>query len=477
MAQQRILDFIRVLRNSDVRVSTSETLDAMHATKLLGYRDRRKLEDGLAAVLAKSSEEKEKFHYCFQQFFGAEFGEPATHTDEQNPNSTEDTVDNPAADDKKPETAPDNQDQGQQEGAENADDAHSDSDLLASLDSDNWQEIELMMEAAAEAVDVDNIQHFTQRGQYTRRLLERMGIGDLDEAILQRAGSSSGNSRQSASQLEAGREVLREMAKSRVERSYLLFANAESQQLRDRILSDSRISNIDSAQYQRMQELVHRICKRLVAQYSRKKYQRRRGQLNSGKTLRRNVSHQGILFDTYWRARKKDRPQVFAICDVSGSVSRYAIFLLTFLYSLNEVLPKVRAFVFSTQLGEVSELFAEHNIETALGLAMENWGRGSTDYGQALLDFKSLALADLRPNSTVIVLGDARNNHGRARVDILREVQRRCGRILWLNPEPESIWDTGDSVMSHYRSCCHRALECSSLKQLERAIAQLLQAH
>ena len=64
-----ITNFIRALRNAEVRVSTAETLDAMSAMELVGYKDKEHLKRSLSMVLPKTADEKETFAACFDQFF------------------------------------------------------------------------------------------------------------------------------------------------------------------------------------------------------------------------------------------------------------------------------------------------------------------------------------------------------------------------------------------------------------------------
>jgi uncharacterized protein with von Willebrand factor type A (vWA) domain len=218
------------------------------------------------------------------------------------------------------------------------------------------------------------------------------------------------------------------------------------------------------------------MARKLVAAYSRRRKVFRRGQLHVPRTMRRNMKYDDAIFDLHWKSVKTDQPKVFAICDVSGSVANYARFMLMFLYSLEEVLPKVRSFAFSSDLGEVSDLFARNDIDGAIALTLRQYGSGSTDYGQALADFRKLCLDDIDRRSTVIILGDARNNYGDARTDVLKEIYDRARRVIWLNPESRSIWNTGDSEMRHYSPYCHQVDECGTLTQLERVVSRLLQS-
>jgi uncharacterized protein with von Willebrand factor type A (vWA) domain len=181
------------------------------------------------------------------------------------------------------------------------------------------------------------------------------------------------------------------------------------------------------------------------------------------------------MFHTYWKRVKKEKPKLLAVCDVSGSVAAYAKFLLMFLYSLQDVLPQVRSFAFSSHLGEVSDLFDQYPLERAIELVNWRYG-GATDYGGSLEDFARLAMDDIDGNTTVIILGDARNNHGDPRLDILQDIYQRARQVIWLNPESRKVWGSGDSEMPRYQSACHFSAECNNLKQLERIVDQLLRS-
>jgi hypothetical protein len=165
-----------------------------------------------------------------------------------------------------------------------------------------------------------------------------------------------------------------------------------------------------------------------------------------------------------------------AICDVSGSVSRYSRFLLLFLYSLQEVIPRLRSFAFSSSLHEVTDLFQQLPLEDAMDAVLERYGLGSSDYGRSFADLETLALAAMDRKTTLIILGDARNNNGDARLDLLREFHLRAKQVIWLNPEDMNRWGSGDSEMLRYRSACSRVHSCRNLAELERIVDRLLKS-
>ena len=216
------------------------------------------------------------------------------------------------------------------------------------------------------------------------------------------------------------------------------------------------------------------MAKKLSNMYSRRKKNFRKGKLNIRKTIQENWINQGVLFKLKWSYKKIDKPKIIILCDVSGSVGAYSRFMLMFLFSLTEVISKIRAFVFSSHLGEVTESFKDKKLESAIENALSKYGGGSTDYAQALSDLVSLCMEDIDKKTTVVILGDARNNFGPEKAYLLKGIYERAKQVFWLNPEGKYRWDTGDSVMKTYSAYCTKIFQCGNLRQLERVIATLL---
>ncbi|MEM6707330.1 MAG: VWA domain-containing protein [Pseudomonadota bacterium] len=495
-----LLRFIDALRMANVRVSTAEMLDAVAAVDVVGYRDRQRLRHTLRLVLPKTADEKLAFDECFEAFFAP----PVLGNESQDRGGGDDDASNPssgaqsgddndggsghggdgqqareagAADDDTngPATGP--TPASGEDGAQTAAPGTQPqvrSELGKLLLANDRSELSLRLQAAAEAVNLASIQMFTQKGLYSRRILDAMGQQALLEDIRTFEGATEANQRRVGQRLRMGRDRLREQVRDYVEQQFLLHADADGRQLREDLLRRVKLSNVDNRNFKLIQDVVGRMAKKLIALYSRRRKITRRGQLNLPKTLRANMAYDGAIFDLRWKATRVDRPKVFAICDVSGSVASYARFMLMFLYSLEAVMPNVRSFAFSSELAEVTDLFDREPLETAINRTIAEHGGGSTDYGQAFVDFRRLALDDLDNRSTVIILGDGRNNYGDARAEILKEIFERSKRVLWLNPEPPRSWQQGDAEMRRYGAYCHQLAECNSLLHLERVVGQLL---
>ena len=472
---ESLVSFIQVLRSHDVRISPAETLDAMQVATTLGYSDRQLLRDGLGMTLAKTPEEEAIFLQCFDRFFDrqlSDFSEEAQREDSESVEADEaaETSQQNATEN---EYAPASEPSALEQAAESDPDLQAlmQSELMQALLNNDRNALSVAMNRAGDAAGLQNIQMFTQKGQFTRKILDAMGEEQIRGAVIALERSES----PALPQLQRYRDILREQVRDYVEGQYLLHAEGKSKQFMEDVLSKTRLSNIEHTYLHRVHELVRKMAKKLAARHARKRRDYRRGQLNMQRTMRASVANDGLMFDLHWRRTRKEKPQILAVCDVSGSVAAYAKFLLLFLYSLQDVLPRVRSFAFSSNLGEVSELFELHPVEKAIELVNWKYG-GATDYGTALTDFAELALDDINSNTTVIMLGDARNNQGDPKLEIMQRIYQRARQVIWLNPESRRAWGTGDSEMHRYQSACHFAAECNNLRQLERIIDQLLKS-
>ncbi len=485
MAEKTLGTFISALRNADVRISTAETLDAVEAVELVGFRDREFLKNTLALVLPKTWDEKNTFDECFERFFTfetlREFDQRQHHeSDEHSDDSTESAAQT-AAQPGQPGQGGGGGGEGEREGDEAPDEPLTGIELPEPASAlgqllmrGDRERIAAEMVQAGREVDVTSIVVFTQKGLYTRRIMDAMGARELQQEIneLGRAGEPA--ERQLGGELRRRRDWLREQIRDYVEQQFLLHADADGHRLREELLRKVKLSNIEHRNFRHAKEIVMRMAKRLVSMHSRRKRVFKRGQLNVPKTLRANMAYDGNIFDIRWKSVKVDRPKVFAICDVSGSVANYVRFMLMFLYSLEEVMPKVRTFAFSSDLGEVTDLFERNDIEDAIARTLRDYGGGSTDYGQAFLDFRKLCLDDVDNRTTIILLGDARNNYGDPQTDVMKEIYDRCKRLIWLNPEPRVSWNVGDSEMRRYGAYAHQVEECNCLMHMERIVGNLL---
>jgi uncharacterized protein with von Willebrand factor type A (vWA) domain len=443
--EQVFFNFIGSLRSSGIPVSVPESIDAAEVFKLVGYGDRIILRDSLSAVLAKSCHEKDVFERCFDLFFSHDAFS--------------------AREDRRAgETI-----------REQSENLSSLSQMLLSGDNSG---LSMAMRDAAAEINVSGIQFFTQKGLYFHRIINQMGFAGLEADISRLSGETLDFSIQQADRLVEGRAFLFDSVKEFVAEQLELFSGTKTEEIIEWYMRNVKLSDLEERDYQWMHMIIQKMVKRLNDLYSRRKKAFQRGVLDFKKTIRKNVAYDGLLFDTWWKIKKIDRPDIVAICDMSRSVERAVRFLLLILYSLNETVAKIRTFIFCSNLVEATHVFEKYPVEEALIRMQKGIDLGiqfgPTDYGQAFKDFRNEFFDTVTRKTTVLILGDGRSNYGNPETLILKALGERAKRLIWLNPEPPSFWGTGDSEMKRYRPYCHLVKECSNITQLERVVHSLL---
>lgn len=451
MMQHTLEEFFRALRAADVRVSPAEAIDAARAVAITGYGDRTLFKDGLCSVLAKSEEEVGRFDEVFDTFFARDAVQLQPPPEEGRPELSE------------------------EDKAQVADSA-----LAKAVLEGDANQVQQAMEEAAGRAGVAEIRLTTQRSRMTRRLLEEMGLEEIERIIANARRMPDGKGEGLADRLEGARRNLFEQAQAYVARQHELYAAGSAQALREERLARKQLNadgGVDPVDYQLMQGLVRKMAKRLAAKYSRRRSVANKGHLDVRKTLRKSLAYGGVPFQVEFKTRKIDKPSIVAICDVSKSVAAAAQFLLTFLYSLNEVVDRMEAFAFSGRMISVNDILDDHGVEQAILKVLQEIGFQQTDYGRSLQDFADQHLDSLDRRTTVIFLGDGRSNFADPRLDIMKQIHDRSRAVIWLNPEPESYWGQGDSVMNRYARFCHVAKQCGTIEQLERIIDDVLRSY
>jgi len=339
--------------------------------------------------------------------------------------------------------------------------------MLLSQDS---SAIAAAIATASGAASLTDIRYFTQRGIFSGRILEQMGIQGLNDD-LETLTATNPALAERLSELTAG---LRENVRDAVSQALLLYGREEAENLRNEILRNAPLARIEPRQVEQMRALIRQIARRLRDRYSKPRKRQRRGHLDVRRTLRRNAAWGNVPFLTAWKRRHRDRPKIVALCDVSGSVARVSDFFLLLIHSLHEVVPDVRSFAFSGHLIEVSDVLESNSVDEAMRQIMSKVGFGSSDYGTSFADFERQWIESVTPQTTVIVLGDARSNNLDPGADILRRVSERAKRLVWLNPEGRMAWGFGDSEMPRYATFCNVVRQCATAQQLERAISDIV---
>jgi uncharacterized protein with von Willebrand factor type A (vWA) domain len=447
--------FFRAARGAGVRVSPAESIDAMRAVASIGISDRNILRDTFLLTLAKTQDEKKALGECFDLFFNQPEPAPPAQEDESeygSENSESEANQQPAA------------------GSPAGQPTEGLGSLAQMLLSQDRNEIAAALANASSAAALSDIRYFTQRGIFSGRILDAMGIqrlrDDLDELMVSNPGL--------AERLTSMLGALRETVRDTVSQALLLYGREETENLRNEILRNAPLARIEPRQVEQMRRLIRQIARRLRERYSKPRKRQRRGHLDVRRTMRRNAAWGGIPFLTAWKRRRRDRPKIVALCDVSGSVAKVSDFFLLLIHSLHEVVDDVRSFAFSGHLIEVSDILESKSPEEAMAEIMSKVGFGSSDYGNSFDDFERGWMNSITQKTTVIVLGDARSNNLDPRADILRRIAERSKRLVWLNPEGRMAWGFGDSEMPRYATFCTVVRQCATAQQLERAVSDIV---
>ena len=242
-------------------------------------------------------------------------------------------------------------------------------------------------------------------------------------------------------------------------------------------LGEKAFSSFTSREVEEMREAIDKLVRKLNNIVSRRFAAQNRGKLDVKKTLRAAARYNGVPIDIKYRRKALRKSRIVTLCDVSGSVWAAARFMLNLLYSLQDCFDKVNSFVFIDQLTDVTPIFTEHDIHEAIRIIMEESDihyTAPTDYGETFRHFKRNHMALLTKKTTLIIVGDARSNYMYPEDAILGEMRERCRRVIWLNPEPENLWGTGDSEIKAYMHSCHEVRACRNVNQLLTFIEELV---
>ena len=289
-----IADFIRVLRAADVRVSPAEAIDAADVIGAVGLVDRNILKYALGQCLAKTEPEKRAFDTCFDSYFNLPDMEQAPMPETQ-AEADDDTSEDPDA-------SSESETGGGQEAT-----SEGESSLAQMIEQNDQAGMQAALADAAAASGLDDARLFTQQGMFTRRILEAMGLEALDATISQMRAQGNEARRQ---QLENGRAQVFEEVSEFVERQISMRTKNAGRLLREEALSRIRLGHLDKSDMKIMRELIRKLAKRLATRHARRRKKARRGMLDVRRTMRRNMSNDGLLFNLHWKRTKVERPRL-----------------------------------------------------------------------------------------------------------------------------------------------------------------------
>ena len=462
--EERLIEFASVLRRNGIRVSLSENMDTFRALELIGVADPVLFRHTLRTTLVKRAGDVKPFEELFDYFFLG-IGQAL------------DAIDRRIMDELglSPEQFQEMLEQIQRLLKEMEGDL---SALTRALLNNNRAELERQLrEAMQQEMEQGTADNFrlTPYTRMTARLQLDRVQSEIErfKGMLQMLGENG----------EDLQNVLRYLDERMRDLNRLLREIIQQEQRKKGIeprdfsqrgaLADKSFAFYTEDDIRRMNDAVARLAQRLKNRLSVRRKKAARGRFNVKNTLRKNLQYGGVPFHIQLDRRRKTKPQVMVLCDISDSVLNASRFMLQFVYSVQDLYSKVRSFVFVAEIGEVTKLFEEHDIQTAVEAALKGDVIdvfSHSNFGRAFEQFYKNFFSAVNAKTTVLIIGDGRNNYNRPSDWVLREIRQKAKQLIWLNPESRMTWGIGDSEMPRYAPHCHVAEECRSINQLYKIV-------
>jgi uncharacterized protein with von Willebrand factor type A (vWA) domain len=458
-AALRVTDeLLWVLRRAGFAIATSQAIDAVRAVRAVGFESRDAVRDAIAAVVVKRARDRGRFDDVFDSYFSRE---PRRTLWER---LSAEGFSEPELDVLR--------------GLLDAYASASPDSALGPL-IHRGAELDRLLQLAGSAQMLDGMQSPLQAGFYVHRLLEHVGTWRAQDELASlrvRLVDAMGEERADALVTALKREVQNAADDVRgFVQSTLARRDADAAQGDD--VLGTPFTSLDAAEVEEVRRAVRAFVQRLRGGERVRRRRSRKGRVDAHTTLRRAMRTGGVPFLLARRARRRDKPRLVLLCDVSDSVRSVARFLLELTYASQELFDRTRTFVFVSELGETTRLFAEQPVETALARAYAGGivpVTHNSNYGRVLHAFEERVLRDVDRRTTVVILGDGRTNYQDPAAEVLDAVRARARAVVWLCPEPRAAWATGDSAMPRYAPKCTRVLEVRCARDLESAARLLL---
>ena len=455
----REIAFFDALRGAGVPVALSEVLDATRAMGAIDLMDREALREAFASTAVKRPNHRAAYDRLFDLWFPAVTGDPSRSETAADGDGEGEPGEGPADPTALRDALRDLLLKGDEEALRRfAREVVSDLGRAdASPGRQNWFSYRVLRALSPETLVASLLERLLQ-GQERGGLAERVARQTVQERI-----------RQFQEMVEA--EVRRRLAEDRgVEQVSKTVVQPLAEQV-----DFLRASRDDMAELRRQ---VFPLARRLATRLTARRRLGRSGKLDFRRTVRASLGTGGVPLVTHHKPHKPHKPELTVICDVSGSVAGFAHFTLMLAYALREQFTKVRAFAFIDTVDEVTRFFTPGgDVADALARMSSEaelvWFDGHSDYGHSLEEFATRYPDAVGPRTSLLILGDARNNYRATGLATLRQLAGRARHTYWLNPEPQAYWSSGDSAVAQYAEAVEM-VEVRNAVQLEAFVQRLL---
>ncbi|QBI18650.1 VWA domain-containing protein [Egibacter rhizosphaerae] len=439
---ERVLGLTRALRAGGVPASTSDGMDAVRALASVDLADPRRVREALAATLCSSVTHRPLFDTLFDVHFAGTAAPPEVDAPRGAPAFVADLAGRVA---------------------------RGDDVAVAAL--------------AREAVGAfGRVQgRHGQEAHYASRVFAEVNLGGLLRRLLDAHGDDEDAfERRLAEDVYVARlRRFREEVEADARRREVARrgADAVARGAVSPLPEDVDLLRLSPGQEAELRRETRALARRIATRLARRRRRAADGRLDARRTLRRAAGTGGVPVAPAFAARRRTRPRLVVLADVSGSMARFARFTLLLCHALSDQFADVRSFAFVDALDEVTDLLAEPDPVAAIA-SLDASARvvrldGHSDYGAALEGLATGYPDAVGPRTTLLVLGDARGNYRPSGETRLADLCRRARRAVWLNPEPATQWGTGDSYAARYTRHVDLMAECRTLRQLERLVPRL----
>jgi uncharacterized protein with von Willebrand factor type A (vWA) domain len=464
--------FVQELRKAGIPVSLTENLDAMEAVQHIPIEDREAFKYALAATMVKNASHWKAFETVFEVYFSFR-GHQYELAD-----ANDADIDQLVAE--MEEMARQHEDGA---GMENL----TAEELAALVEQAILEGDDAMMRALARV----SVLRFAgmEPGRpvggtyYLYRTLRALKMNDvvdrlMDDVRAERQGNLTPlEERLEREEFEFRADQLRKEIEAEIRRRLVADrgVDAMAKTLRKPLPEDVDFMHASREEMVSLRKALAPLTRKLAARLARKRRHGRKGPLDFRNTVRHSLSYGGVPAEPKFKYPRPSKPEIFVVADISGSVAAFARFTLQLVYAIQNNFSKVRAFVFIDGVDEVTRLFdGEEDINRAVQRVNTEadviWVDGHSDYGHAFESFWEKYGREIGPKTTVLLLGDARNNYHASQAWVVKEMRKKARHVYWLNPEPGSYWNTGDSIVGEYAIHCDGVYECRNLRQLEKFV-------
>ena len=469
--------FIVELRNAGLPVSLTENLDAMEALSHIPLEDRDAFKYALGATLVKNNTHWKSFETVFEVYFSLRGPEYSI-------------TDGEGDIDEFMQQLQEQMKAGEGKGGAGGMDSLTPEELMNILMQALMNGDQGLMRALARQA----VQRFAgmEPGRpvggtyYLYRTLRNLDLDGMLEKLMdasrqqlssdqtkleERLDRDEFNDRIEKFKKEVEAEIRRKLVADR-------GAEAMAKTLRKPLPEDVEFMHASRDEMQNLKKALGPLTRKLASKLARKRRHLRKGPLDFRSTVRHSLAYGGVPAEPKFKYPRPAKPELIVIADISGSVAAFARFTLMLVYAISNQFSKVRAFVFIDGIDEVTDYFKQtediteaiHRINTEADVI---WVDGHSDYGHAFEVFWDKFGKEINPKSTVLFLGDARNNYHASQAWVVKSIREKARHVYWLNPEPRSYWNTGDSIVGEYGNHTDGVYECRNLRQLEAFVEKL----